>query len=183
MLGFAAIKFCAAVLSGALLALPLAAVAAAPETMPDRSWIGVKKILVLADFIGPQDVVLPELTAETMCGRIQKIASQKAPVPVTCVRMGDPRLGEGGTAVLIFHAAVRTLPRSSRVLVYTVRRHGGGGLEPAPFYFGSIPQAIPLASPTDFAAIDAALGQSLGEILPWLRAPDTKFRPLPRRED
>lgn len=185
MFGLAALKLSAVLLSGALLALPLGVPGSAPvqDSTPDRSWMGVKKILVLADFVGPHDIVMPELTAERFCERVQKIAAANSPVPVSCVRMGDPRLDDGDAAVLVFHAAVRMLPRSSRLLVYTVRRHGGGGLEPAPVYFGSIPQAIPLTSPPDFAAIDAALGQSLGEVLPWLRAPDTRFLPLPRRED
>lgn len=150
------------------------------DTTPDRSWVGVKKILVISDFRSGQ-VVMPELSAESLCQRLQAIASAGSPVPVSCTRIGDPHLADADAAVLTLQAAVREPAPGNSMLVFAIRRHGVGGLEPAPVYFGSAPQAVPLSSPINFGALDAALRQSLGEILPWLHAPDQPLKPSSRR--
>lgn len=150
------------------------------DTTPDRSWVGVKKILIISDFRFGQ-VVIPELSAERLCQRIQMIASAGSPVPVSCTRIGDPHLEDADAAVLTVQAAVREPTPGNSALVYVIRRQRIGGLEPAPVYFGSAPQAVPLSSPPNFGTIDAALRQSLGEILPWLHAPEQPLKPSSRR--
>ena len=150
------------------------------HTTPDRSWVGVKKILVVSDFRSGQ-IVIPELTAESLCKRVQSIAFDGSPVPVSCTRIGDPHLADADAAVLTVQAAVREPSASNPMLVYVIRRHRIGGLEPGPVYFGSGPQAVPLSNPVNFGAIDAAFRQSLGEILPWLNGSETQLKSTRQR--
>jgi hypothetical protein len=182
MVDWAAVKRWVLAAAGALLALQLGAFGVvADASTPDRSWLGIKRILIIAEVAQVTGKVEPDITADILCNRLQQAASAGSPIPVTCARMGDPRLDDGDTAVLVLQAAVRNLPRSERVLVYTIRRQSTGGLEPAPVYFGSIPQAVVLPAQANFGPLESAFRQSLGEILPWLRKPELKFAPLPKR--
>lgn len=180
MLSILAIKAFAGALSGALLALPLSAVAAAPlDSMPDRSWLGVKEVLVVAELVVPGGSPSEPLTAAELCNKVRQIASTGSPYPVTCTQLGDPKLLRGDAAVLVIQASIRSVSGHDPLLIYTIRRQNSAGLEPGPLYFGSIPQAVPIA---DAGGVDTALRNSLGEVLPWLRAPETILKPLPKRE-
>ena len=182
MIGRAGVNCWARASARAVLAVQLGALGmAATASTPDRSWLGVKQILIVADVTHATGLVEPDITADNLCDRLQKAASAGSPVPVACASMGDSRLDDGGTAVLVLQAAVRNLPPSDRMLVYTIRRQSAGGLEPAPVYFGSVPQAIALPRQAAFGPVESAFRQSLGEILPWLRKPEPQIPPLPKR--
>ena len=182
MIDRTAIKCWGRAAAGAMLAVQLGALGVtANASTPDRSWLGVKQILIVADVAQTTGKIESDITPDSLCDRLQKAASSGSPVPVACARMGDPRLDDGGTAVLVLQAAVRNLARSDRVLVYTIRRQSAGGLEPAPVYFGSVPQAVALPRQAALEPIESAFRQSLGEILPWLRKPELEFAPLPKR--
>lgn len=182
MIGRATVKHWARGVARALLAVQLGALGmVASASTPDRSWLGVKQILIVADVAQATDEVDSEITAENLCDRLQKAASAGSPVPVACAQMGDPRLEKGDTAVLVLQAAVHDLPRSDRVFVYTIRRQSLGGLDPAPVYFGSIPQAVALPRQAALGRIESAFRQSLREILPWLHKPELEIAPQPKR--
>lgn len=134
--------------------------------MPDRSWLGVKRLAVLAEF-------QPGLTATTLgkdfCARVKRAAEQGAPIPVECVELGDPSLQAGDTVVLIAQAAVQDAG-GRQMLVLTARKDREGGRDPQPMYFGSAPRAVPLTgSAADAVALEGALDAALNEVLSWRR--------------
>jgi hypothetical protein len=154
----------------ALAGAALAAVAAAPAmaSTADRSWIGVEKILVLAQ-LTPAIQTTPNIQTETLCRKVATIAAAGAPVPVECAQLGDPALQSGRTAVLSIQAAITDAVPGQKLLLFTIKRNAEGGLEPAPIYFGSTPRAVALPQAGDpNLAIDGAIRASLSEILPWL---------------
>ena len=174
----AAIK---AALGAALFGASLGAVAASPlqATTPDRSWLGVKKILVLSQ-LAPGAADSASLTADGLCERVRAIASAGAPAPVTCTTLGDPRLADGDAAVLVMQAAISDAASPNRLLVFTIRRQNEGGLEPGPAYFGAAPRALPFAKDIERSRLDEAILTSLAGILPWLNQSTTTVQPKRR---
>ena len=156
--------------------IALGMIGAAPlgATTPDRSWIGVQKILVISQLVTPIGTQ-SDLTAEGLCERVRSIASAGAPVPVACTNLSDPDLNSGRNAVLSFQGAVSDSVPGTKLLIFTIKRAAEAGLEPSPIYFGSTPRAVPLTRSRDSAAVDQAIRASLGQLLPWLGQADTKL--------
>lgn len=154
---------------GPLLAVALGALGAAPprDSSPDRSWAGVRHILVVAHLTTDR-IVVPGLDSTILCQRVKAIASAGAPAPVSCAELGDPRLQAQDNAVLIFQGAVSNALPGRQLVIFTIRRTATLGLEPGPIYFGSTPRAVPYSSSADDRLLDGAIRSSLGEILPWL---------------
>ena len=176
MISTTAVKLCA----GALAGLSLAAVGASPlgATTPDRSWIGIKRILIVSQFTSPL-TIKTRISADDLCRRVQAIASAGAPVPVACATLGNPDLLKGDTAVLALQATVAEPAANSKVLIFTIRKAEEKGLEPAPIYFSATPRAVPISDEVDAARLDQELRASLGQILPWLSEATTNLQPRP----
>lgn len=148
---------------------------------PDRSWVGVKSIVILSRFTSG-NVLTPQITAEGLCRQARAIAGQGAPVSVTCGSLGDPALNQPTTAVVILDASIANSIASTPVMIFTVRRESEGGLEPAPIRFGATPRAVVLGRSGGTSEIDVALRDSLGEILPWLGKEELKkLKPIKAR--
>ena len=140
-------------------------------SMPDRSWGGVKRLAVLADF---RSGLVVTTLGDDFCATVKRIAERGAPVPVECVEAGSPALQADGTVVLVAQAAVQDL-NGVRTLVLSARKDREGGLDPQPIYLGATPRAVPLTgSDRDGAALDQALAESLSEVLSWLRPADVQ---------
>lgn len=146
--------------------------------MPDRSWLGVKRLAVLAEFQAGLSVTT---LGDDFCAAVKRIAERNAPVPVECVEAGSPALLADGTVVLVAQAAVQELG-GGQALVLTARKDREGGLDPQPMFFGAAPRAVPLTgSAADRAAMEGALAASLGEVLSWLRPAEVeRFEPIKR---
>jgi hypothetical protein len=139
--------------------------------MPDRSWMGVKRLVVLADFRSGLSVTT---LGDDFCATVKRIAERGAPIPVECVESGSADLQADGTVVLVAQAAIQDLG-AERVLVLTARKDREGGLDPQPMFFGAAPRAVPLTgSAADGAAMEQALAASLSEVLSWLRPMDVQ---------
>jgi hypothetical protein len=176
LISITAVKLCA----GAIAGLSLAVVGASPlaATTPDRSWIGIKRILIVSQLTSPM-TIKTQISAEDLCRRVQTIASAGAPVPVSCATLSDPDLRKGDTAVLAVQAAVAEPVANTRLLIFTIRKAEEKGLEPAPVYFSSTPRAVPISDEVDGARLDQELRASLGQLLPWLSQSNTNFQPRP----
>lgn len=154
-----------AILCGTFLLSPASA------SMPDRSWIGVKRLAVLTDF---RSGLVVTTLGDDFCATVKRIAERGAPVPVECVEAGSPALQADGTVVLVAQAAVQELG-GSQVLVLTARKDRDGGLGSQPMFFGAAPRAVTLTgSAADSAAMEQALAASLSEVLSWLRPDDVQ---------
>lgn len=165
MLTLGALKVIASAAAG----FSLAGIAAAPAlaSSPDKSWLGVRKILILTQ-VTPAQSAVDALSPDALCRKVQAIASAGAPASVECSRLGDPALQAGNTAVLSVQAAISDDVPGQRLLLLTIKRDAEAGLEPAPIYFGSIPRAIVLSGGADQSeTIDRAIRESLRQILPW----------------
>jgi hypothetical protein len=152
-------------------------VAATPVTAetPDRSWMGVKRLAVLADLrmADPAD----EQLKDDFCAIVKRVAERGAPMPVECVAAGTVPTPGGDTVVLVAQAAVQSPAPSQRLLVFTVRKDRHAGLDPAPAYLGAAPRAVPLTNTAaDRSVLEEALAASLSEVLPWLRPQATEIQ-------
>ena len=152
--------------------------APATATSLDKSWLGVRKILILTQ-VTPANLAVDGISAEALCQKVQSIASAGAPAPVECSRLGDPALQAGNTSVLSVQAAISDAVPGQRLLLLTIKRDAEAGLEPAPIYFGSIPRAVVMTGADPSAKLDEAIRASLGQILPWLSPAQAN---LPSRE-
>lgn len=152
--------------------------AGANAITPDRSWLGVKRLAVLADLrvANPGD----EALKNDFCATVKRLAERDAPIPVDCIPPNTAPAPEGGTVVLVAQAAIQERDPSQRLLVFTVRKDRDAGLEPGPVFFGAAPRAVPLTgSAADQSALEGALAASLGEVLPWLRPTGSlEFSPI-----
>lgn len=164
---------CIAALLGGL------ALSGATASTPDRSWLGVKRLAVLADFRSGLTVTT---LGDDFCATVKRIAERGAPVPVECVEAGSPQLAADGTVVLVAQAAVQEADGGS-MLVLTARKDREGGLDPQPIFFGAAPRAVPLTgSAADAAAMERALSASLSEVLSWLRPAEVEQMSPIKRE-
>ena len=153
------------------------------DTMPDRSWIGTKRVTVLCQ-VGSSEVIDVDQVKDVLCERVRALASRGAPVPVEIVGLGDASLQPAGTAVLVVHGSVEPVGAAGRMLTFTTRVERSGGLEPAPNYFGARPQLAPFESVAQAADWDEALTRSLSEVLPWLRPAEIgDATPIPKPRD
>jgi hypothetical protein len=142
------------------------ALSPAAATTPDHSWLGIKRLAIVADV---QPNGRSSSLTSGLCARIKRIAERDAPIPVECAEFGDERLQASDTVVLIAQASVQEIGRE-RALLFTARKDKEGGRDPQPVLLGAAPRAVPLTgSAADEAALDRALGASLSEILSWLR--------------
>jgi hypothetical protein len=149
-------------------------------TTPDRSWVGVENIVILSRFTSG-NVLTSQFTAEKLCQQARAIAGRGSPIPVTCGNLGDPKLAQAKTAVLILDASIAETGPAA-VLVVTVRRESEGGLEPAPIRFGATPRVVSIDRRSGTGQMESALRASLGEILPWLRNDELKeLKPIRAR--
>lgn len=137
----------------------------AHATTPDPSWQGVIGLSILAHLTGPIESALP---SEGFCERVRRIAAEGAPFPVQCVTFDAAAAAEvGGQALIVVQGTIQPLA-DERLLVLTARRTAAAGLEPAPIYLGANPRAARLSGAAASEAADAALRETLAEILPWL---------------
>jgi hypothetical protein len=142
-----------------------AAMSPAHATTPDPSWRGVERLYILAHLTGPIEAALP---SEGFCERVRRIAAEGAPFPVQCTTFDEaPSAEAGGHALVVIQGAVQPLP-GDRLLIVAARRTTAAGLEPAPIYLGATPRAVRLSGAAAGEAADAALRETLAEILPWL---------------
>lgn len=176
--------------------VPLIALASpAIAEMPDRSWRGVERLVVMcsidsrraaSDPIADDRVADDELAAD-LCKRVVRIAAPSSPLPIDIIEEGSVSLGTPRVAALLVQASVSPASAivpgtSGRVLSWTMRTVGTDLMDEAPSWFGAAPRLVRLgdAGMPDAAVagdrLDVGLRESLGELLPWLRP--NSFIPL-----
>ena len=162
------------VLAGFLTASAPSAPSAA-ASMPLLLWRNVDRVSVLCLVASPRSPTQSRVEA-MLCERTRALAAQGAPFPVEKMGFGDPAILQGRRVTLLVHAAIQANAGGSRLL-FTVRPYRAGGPD-ADMLFGSRPRAVVLdADDRPGRALDAALADSLAEILPW------KSRQLHNREE
>ena len=165
----------AAALSLTGLSLPASASASTPALI----WQGARALRV-------QCVVQTEAGSgvspfqQSLCERVAKIAARGAPVPVSTIGLGDPKILSPGTVALLVHASVQPGPGKTRLLAFSLRPFRAS-TEQTAVLFGAAPRAV--AIPQNGAAspvLDAAVAAALSETLPWQQRPQGP-RPMARR--
>jgi hypothetical protein len=136
---------------------------------PTLAWDGAR-VLGVHCLLGPDHLANRRQLQASLCERVRTLAAQKAPIPVTLLPPGDPRLIAADTVVLLVHAAVQA-GDGPPLLVFTARPFRATAA-PAEL-FGATPRAVAMAAGGQSPQIDAALTAALAETLPW------RIRPLP----
>jgi len=151
------------------IALPvLAAVAPAQPAVastPSLAFDGARRLGVQC-LLEPDHLANRRALQAALCERVQALAASRAPMPVTVLAPGDPRLIAADTVVLLVHAAVQGEGRDA-LLVFTARSFRATAAPSE--LFGARPRAVVMAQGARSAAIDAALTAALAETLPWRR--------------
>lgn len=150
------------------LALATLTLAASAQAMPDRTWRGVERIVVLCSVDAGSELG-HDAIARDLCERIVRIASPASPLPVEAVEFGNPSLTAPRVAALLVHASVSpasaAVPGASgKIISWTMRTTGTNLIDDAPDPFGVAPRVAPFGG-----EMDRDLRASLGDILPWVR--------------
>ncbi|HEX8191827.1 MAG TPA: hypothetical protein VF552_02920 [Allosphingosinicella sp.] len=136
-------------------------------TQPPAIWQNVRRLNILCIVTGTSD---NEAIRADLCARVRAAAAAGAPMPVEAIAPGDPMAIHPDAVTLLVHASVQA-DGADRLLAFSVRPHRTGGAE-TDILFGAAPRAVRMprsgAAP---AALDAALGVTLGETLPWHARP------------
>ncbi|MBO9709848.1 MAG: hypothetical protein J7521_16725 [Caulobacter sp.] len=142
---------------------------------PTPTWDGAR-LLGVQCLLAPDDLADRRRLQGLLCERVRALAADKAPIPVTILQPGDPRLIEDDTAVLLIHASVQPQSGGKPLLVLAARSFRATAAPSE--LFGATPRAVPMAPDVRGPQIDAALNAALAEILPWRVRPHGP-RPLP----
>jgi len=146
-----------------LAALALAQPAAA--STPSLAFDGAR-LLGVQCLLDPDHLANRRGLQAALCARVQVLATDGAPIPVTVLAPGDPRLIAADSLVLLVHAAVQGEGRDA-LLVFSARSFRATAAPSE--LFGARPRAVAMAPNARSAAIDAALTAALAETLPWRR--------------
>ena len=165
--GIMACAYAAPLFAAPFFALMGAASPAAAST-PVLAWDGAR-LLGVHCLVGPDRLADRRRLQASLCERVRTLAADKAPLPVTVLPPGDPRLIAPDTVVLLFHAAVQT-SGGAPLLVFTTRSFRAAAAPSE--LFGATPRAVALPEGAASPQLDAALNAALAETLPWRsRAP------------
>ncbi len=143
-------------------------VAQGPGSPPPAIVEGVERVHVVCLLTGSAGVALDRQAA--LCERLQRLASDGAPVPVSVVQIGDPALLDPAALVLLLHAMAEQVG-DRPVLAFSLRPFRNAGARTA-ILFGPAPRAVPAG---DEAQLTEALRGALDEVLPW-RSPSRRPR-------
>jgi hypothetical protein len=158
--------------SAAPLVAAIGAATPAAASTPVLAWDGAR-LLGVHCLVGPDRLAGRRQLQASLCERVRALAAVKAPLPVTVLPPGDPRLIASDTVVLLFHAAVQTSDGQASdgkpLLVFTTRSFRATAAPSE--LFGSAPRAVPLPAGGTGPQLDAAIQASLAETLPWRARP------------
>lgn len=137
----------------------------ASATTPALGWQGVSSVRVLC-LVAPDSLPHRRDVQTALCDRIAALAGDGAPLAVTPMGFGDPRILDRDTVTLLVHATVEPAT-TGRTLIFSMRAFRNAGVETATF-FGAAPRAVTLAgSAIAGPALDEAIDAALGEVVPW----------------
>ena len=164
--------------------LPLIATASmATAGMPDRSWRGIERLVVLCAVDAGDELGHAEI-ASGLCERIVRIAGPGSPVPIEIVDAGRAPPASARAVTLTVHASV--VPTSTavpgargRLLSWTMRTSGTNLIDDEPTLSGTAPRLAPFGGDANSDRLDSSLLASLGDLLPWLRP--TPFNQIQQR--
>jgi hypothetical protein len=154
--------------------LPLAAAAfamnatPADAASPPLAWQQVQSLRVLC-LVQPETRPDADALRGEICRDVVRLATQRAPLPVSEVGFGDPAVIAPGVVTLLVHASVAP-DGDGRLLAFSVRPYRAGGVDTAQL-FTAAPRALRLpASGPGGHVLERSLAGALAEILPWLAA-------------
>lgn len=160
----------------ALASLLTMATAASAET-PLLMWQDVAKVQVQC-LVPPVDAAARTFQT-SLCERVRARVAQGAPVPVAVIAQGDPAVLAPRAVTLLVHASLQPAAKG-RLVAFAIRPYRVSADQNS-VLFGAAPRAATIpASAAGSPALDAALGASLSEIVPWLARPQGA-RPIPGR--
>lgn len=145
---------------------------AASAATPVLAWEGVKRLGVQC-LVDPQQLPDRRRLQAALCDRVRALAADKAPIPVTLLAPGDPRLIAADTAVLLVHANVQPKgPAGAGPLLVFSLRVFRATAAPSEL-FGAAPRAtsLPVRPGAPTPDFDAAVTAALTETLPWRSRP------------
>ena len=101
-----------------------------------------------------------------ICTHVRDLASAGAPVPVSTIQLGDPAVLAQGTVTLLVHGLVQR-SAGGDTLAFSIRPFRNSA--EASILFAAPPRAVALSGGD--STLEAALGASLRDTLPWLARP------------
>lgn len=139
-------------------------VAASP---PPAMWRDLAAIQILCLVHTPQGVDSGSFT-DDLCQLARHAAAAGSALPVTALKLGDPRLLQGDALTLLVHASIADTP-AGPIAAVSVRpyRHME---ENSGLLFAAAPRAAPLADRdhiTRNSPLDRALRAAMADTLPW----------------
>ena len=150
-----------------LFAAMSAATPAAAST-PVLAWEGARRVGVHC-LVGPDQLANRRELQTQLCERVRTLAADRAPLPVSVLPPGDPRLIAADTVVLLFQAAVQTGGGGEPLLVFATRSFRATAAPSE--LFGARPRAVVLPAGGVGPQLDGALKAALDETLPWRSRP------------
>ena len=147
----------------------------AAASTPSLLWANARRVAVSC-LVQSRTIHDAAALKGAVCARVRGLAGRDAPFAVKQVEPGDPALVAADTVTLLVHASIEKTPRG-RTVAFTIRPYRASSGE-AEILFGTAPRMVELPSRTATAALDAALGEALAEILPWQQPSGLVARPL-----